>query len=60
MAVKKAHTRKSDFTHKEEVKGGKHSHEHHAKMHEHHKEKVDHHKEKAAHHKKMMKHHKEK
>lgn len=53
MAVKKAHTRKSDFTHKEEVKGGKHSHEHHAKMHEHHKEK-------AAHHKKMMKHHKEK
>ena len=28
--------RKSDFTHAEEVKGGKHSHMHHKKMHDHH------------------------
>jgi hypothetical protein len=52
---------KHKISHKEEVEGGEHSHEHHKKKHEHHKKLAAHH---AMHMKKTpkmhSKHHKEK
>lgn len=57
MPAKSKVQHKPHFTHKEEVKGGEHSHMHHKKMHDHHlkeAKKHAHHMLKAAksHHKK--------